>query len=145
MPTNGYAHLDSVTGQVPGPENSAFGFKRVAITKTFADVAVAALTNEINLITLPANIQVLTAAAVVNTPGDSVTTLTFSTGFLAINPTALMTPQDGLAPAATSYTGNGSTLINGALTISSTFISTVANLDTMTQGSWTFYISYIEF
>lgn len=145
MPTKGYAHLDSVTGQVPAAENSAFGFKRIAITKTFSDVAAAALTNEINLITLPANSQVLTAGAVVNTPGDSVATLTFSIGFLVLNPTALMDAQDGLAPAATPYTGNGSTFINGAVTVTTTFTSTIANLDTMTQGSWTFYISYIQF
>lgn len=143
MATKNYAHLDSVTGQVLDIENSAAGFHRIAITRTFADVAVAALTTEISLIALPVNSQVLTAAAVVNTPGDAVPSLTISLGFLGINPTALITAQNGLAAAGTPYTGGGSTFINGAVTVSSTFVSGVLNLDQMTQGSWTYYISYI--
>ncbi len=173
MATKNYAHLDSVTGlvlpaELPSLANRTITgtankisvtngdgiagnptisgpFTAIAVTKTFADVATAALTNEINIASLPINSQVITAAAVVNTPGDVVPTLTLSLGFLGINPTALITAQNGLAVAATPYTGNGSTFINGAVTISSTFVSTVLNLDQMTQGSWTFYISYVTF
>lgn len=145
MPTNGYAHLDSGTNQLTESENPSAGFRRVSFTRTFADFAVPGLTSEINLIALPANFQTITSAAVVNTPGDSVATLTLSMGFAGINPTALITNEDALASAGQTYTGGSSTFINGPLTVSATLTSTGANLDTMTQGSWDFYISYLLF
>lgn len=112
------------------------------VNKTFTNFAVAGLTTIVTLTALPAKTIIEDIKMVVVTPGDSVTTLTFSVGITGTT-TKYMTVQNGLASASTITLGTSlNSLELNATNLVVEAIGTIANLNTMTQGSWDFYISY---
>lgn len=171
MATKNYAHLDSVTGLVLPTELPALAnrtitgtanqidvtngdgvagnpvlagrYGTIKVSKTFADFSTAGLVNTINLIAMPAKTKVVLSGLGVNTIADSVVTLGFDIGIIG-NLGLFTSGADGqtLTPTSVPLNGNESEMILPSYTVVATATAVGANLDTVTQGAWDFYISY---
>lgn len=151
-PVNGMLRYNSDTAlpemYVNGSWQSVFtgagGIQVVSLSVVFGDIAVAATSTDIALHTIPANCHLIAAAIETLTAGDTVATLNLSAGWFSATDT--IGNYDGLiaAPnAATTTVGN--TFLPVARAVRFYATSTGGNLNTMTQGSWTVHLSYIQY
>lgn len=124
-----------------------FRVRKVAITKTYKDFSTAALTNDVNIFTLGQNNEILSAYMNVDTAFAGTSTLTISMGKDSAE-TGLLTAQDaktaGLKLAiGTDFTTNRAVYsTSAATTIQLRATATVNNLDSLSAGQITAYITY---
>lgn len=123
------------------------GGDSIFVQKTFADFAVAGTTADSLLYSIPGNSYVLIAAIYKEIAGDSVATLNLEI-VEPVGGTPLLTGVDGLTASSTFYdtavltTG---TYIAGPFDLVARLTSTGGNLNTMTQGTWDFGVTYFTF
>lgn len=131
---------------VSGNPTISSRFGTIRVNKTFADFAVAALTGTSTLITMPARTKVLLTGIGINTIPDSVATLNFEIG-ISGTPDLYLGVTDGAVVSGNEvpFQTNEASLRIATYDIITTATATGANLNTMTQGSWDFYISYLLF
>jgi hypothetical protein len=112
----------------------------------YTSFAVAGTDASVNIGTMPANSIPIAAGVYVEVAGDNVTILSLGVAFGSED---LVTGVDGLVALPTAYgttmnSNDGGIAIQPAsVTIFARAISTGANLNTMTQGTFDFWVAYL--
>lgn len=126
------------------PSYAAAPITRTSSTINFGDIAVAGLTTDIAMISIPANTHIIATAIESIVEGNVVATLTLSAGWFSS--TDIITAYNGLAVAPNTATSAvGLLYVPAVRDIRFYATSTVFNLDQMTQGQWIVRISYIPY
>lgn len=126
----------------------SFPFIRVPVEKVYTDFQTAALTNTINILTLPISVHILGIQMEVITAFGGTATCTLELGKTGTT-NAYITAEDAKttgiknATLGASYS-LGKMVYNSSITIVAKAIATVNNLSLLTQGRVRFTIIYTD-
>lgn len=140
------ATANGLTGRL-GNGLFASGMGDIFLTQLpYTAFAVAGTDASVNIGTMPANSIPIAAGVYVEAAGDNVTTLELGVRFGSVD---LITGVDGLVAIPPEYgtvmnsNDGGIPIQPAALTIFARAVSTGANLNTMTQGTFDFWVAYL--